>query len=363
MDLFEQIHLSDQHLFWRALSGSRAYGLDSPTSDTDIKGVFVLPKRLYYGWSEIKQLANPSNDVVYYELDRFFELLAKNNPNILELLSTATEHVFFKHELAHQVYPEMFLSKLCQHTFANYAISQIKKAQGLNKKIANPIDKARKNVLDFCYIAHKSNSIPLKNWLVDHTLQQHHCGLFPIAHMQELYALFHQSQLDHITVPGIYSDETANHVSVLPVSTGQIRELEPLALVSFNKHGYSNYCREYKSYWQWVAERNPVRYKNTAAHGKAYNAKNMMHTFRLLHMAQEIAREHTIKVKRLDREFLLRIKSGAFLYDDLVKRAYALIDQIEIDFAKSDLPDVPDMQKIEQQLVEIRDKYYKKTHQ
>ena len=26
------------------ISGSRAYGLDLPTSDTDLKGVFILPK-------------------------------------------------------------------------------------------------------------------------------------------------------------------------------------------------------------------------------------------------------------------------------------------------------------------------------
>ena len=29
------------------ISGSRAYGLDTPTSDTDIKGVFLLPKEQY----------------------------------------------------------------------------------------------------------------------------------------------------------------------------------------------------------------------------------------------------------------------------------------------------------------------------
>lgn len=32
-----------------AISGSRSYGLDWPGSDTDIKGVFVLPQADYYG--------------------------------------------------------------------------------------------------------------------------------------------------------------------------------------------------------------------------------------------------------------------------------------------------------------------------
>lgn len=35
------------------ISGSKAYGLDTPTSDTDIKGVFILPKEDYYGLNYI----------------------------------------------------------------------------------------------------------------------------------------------------------------------------------------------------------------------------------------------------------------------------------------------------------------------
>jgi len=47
------------------LSGSKAYGLDTPTSDTDIKGVFILPKSEFYGLSYISQVNNESNDIVY----------------------------------------------------------------------------------------------------------------------------------------------------------------------------------------------------------------------------------------------------------------------------------------------------------
>lgn len=31
-------------IIYECISGSKAYGLDVPTSDTDIKGVFLLPK-------------------------------------------------------------------------------------------------------------------------------------------------------------------------------------------------------------------------------------------------------------------------------------------------------------------------------
>ena len=36
-------------LLFECISGSKAYGLDTPESDTDIKGVFVLPKKRFYG--------------------------------------------------------------------------------------------------------------------------------------------------------------------------------------------------------------------------------------------------------------------------------------------------------------------------
>ena len=45
--------LADLHaenlILFEAISGSHAYGLATPQSDTDIKGVFYLPRRLYYG--------------------------------------------------------------------------------------------------------------------------------------------------------------------------------------------------------------------------------------------------------------------------------------------------------------------------
>jgi predicted nucleotidyltransferase len=49
------------------ISGSKTYGLDTPSSDTDIKGVFLLPKKDFYGLEYIPQVSNSTNDIVYYE--------------------------------------------------------------------------------------------------------------------------------------------------------------------------------------------------------------------------------------------------------------------------------------------------------
>lgn len=64
-------------ILFECISGSRAYGLDTLTSDTDIKGVFYLPKEQFYSLHSdyIPQVSNETNDIVYYELGRFVELL------------------------------------------------------------------------------------------------------------------------------------------------------------------------------------------------------------------------------------------------------------------------------------------------
>ena len=118
-------------ILFECVSGSRAYGLATENSDTDIRGVFYLPKDLFYGLEYIPQVSNETNDIVYYELGRFIELLSKNNPNILEMLATPEKHILVKHQLMKEIKMEDFLSKLIKDTFVGYAFSQIKKADNL----------------------------------------------------------------------------------------------------------------------------------------------------------------------------------------------------------------------------------------
>ena len=353
---FEQIHNNQQLLLLQCISGSKAYGLDTPQSDTDMKGVFALNKKDYYGLQSIEQVANPTNDIVYYELKRFIELLVRNNPNLLELLSTPADKVLYKHPVMDWIRPEMFLSKLCLQTFAGYAQSQIKKAKGLKKKIFNPIDEKRKNVLDFCYIIEGYSTIPLQVWLKKNHYAQEDCGLINIPHSRYIYAVFHQSQTNKKLL-GMYSGDNANDIKLSSIP----EKLQPKAMMSFNKEGYSAYCKEYSQYWDWVGKRNNMRYQNTLEHGKNYDAKNMMHTFRLLNMAEEIAVEKRIHVFRKDRDFLFKIKNGEFLYDQLVAMANEKMAEIESLFAKSDLPEVPDENQINALLVKIRETIYEKA--
>lgn len=349
MTLLSKLENDSSHLLLKCISGGQGYGLALPHSDTDIKGVFIQPKKEYYGLTYIDQINNETNDIMYYEIKKFVELLLRNNPNILELLSTPDDCVLHRHPVMNLLKPEMFLSRLCNQTFGQYAYAQIKKARGLNKKILNPLDRKRKTILDFCYIVKGQGSVPATEWLTNHGYAQEDCGLVRIDHMRDMYALFHQSQSDR-KFSGIFSGDDADEVSLSSVPEG----LQPKCILYFNKDGYSVYCKEYRQYWEWVEQRNEERYKNTVSHGKNYDAKNMMHVFRLLNMAEEIARYKKVNVRRPEREYLLKIRAGEFSYEDLLKQAEEKIGVVGDLFMKSDLPEQPDYEAANALLVQIR---------
>lgn len=331
------------------ISGSKAYGLDTPDSDTD-RGVFFLPLDTFLGFGGAGQVSNDTNDEAYTELGRFFELLAKSNPTMIELLNTPADCVLYKHPDFDEIKTEWYLSRKCKDTFAGYAMAQIQKARGLNKKILHPEEFAPKSVLDFCYIATGQGAVPVQEYLAKRGLSQQDCGLAKIPHMNDLYALY-QGQ----GYKGIVQKEQANDVSLSPIEKGK----EPIAFLSFNQSAYSIYCRKYKEYRDWVANRNDARYQRTLQHNQNYDAKNMMHTFRLLAMAKEIATEGRVRVRRPDRDELLRIKEGIYTYEELISKAEEKIAGLDELYQKADLPENPNLEALEAALVNLRKKIYR----
>ena len=344
------------HIIFECISGSRAYGLDMPNSDTDIRGVFILPVDDFFSLEYIGQVNNESNDIVYYELRKFIDLCASNNPNILEMLNVPERCVLYEHPLFKTISMNVFLSKQCEFSFANYAYSQKKKARGLEKKIVNPMEKERKSILDFCFILDDGKSVEFKKFLSTQKLDQTNCGLSRIPHMRDCYNLYVSNEW---SFSGIARNELSNDVNLSNIPKGEM----PIAMLFFNKDGYSAYCKKYREYWDWAEKRNEARYSNTIVHGKNYDSKNMMHTFRLLHMAKEIAVEGRIIVERSDREYLLEIKEGKYGYEELVEKAELLKAELVELYRHSSLPDFPDTDLINMLLIQIRKEFYLELEQ
>jgi len=351
-------------ILFHSISGSRSFGLATENSDTDIRGVYYLPKEDFFGLNYIPQISNETNDISFYEIGRFVELLQKNNPNILEILASPEDCIQHTNPLMDLLKPEDFLSKLCKDTFAGYAISQIKKAKGLNKKILNPIDKERKSILDFCYILENNSSVPLKKWLREFPssgvisegrggLSKEKCGLVSIDNTKGMFALFYDESGD-LGYKGIIQNEEANQVSVSSVPKGE----QSLAFMFCNLDAYSTYCKDYREYWKWVSERNEDRYNVNQNHGQNYDSKNMMHTIRLLQSCEHIFKTGSLQIRVENRDELLDIKAGNWSYDNVMKKAEQLITSIEYHHLKSTLPEFPDIEKTTRLLVEIRNSLY-----
>lgn len=117
-----------------AVSGSRAFGLATENSDTDIRGVYYLPKEDFFGLNYVPQVSNETNDITYYEIGRLVELLQKNNPNILEVLASPADCILQKHPLMDLLKPEDFLSKLCKDTFAGMPFPRSERRKDLTKR-------------------------------------------------------------------------------------------------------------------------------------------------------------------------------------------------------------------------------------
>src|SRR5580700_3968839 len=102
---FDQLQQQKKFILLDCVSGSHAYNLNLPGSDIDKKGIFILPQKELYGFEFKDQVANQSNDEVYFEIKRFLDLLTKNNPNILELLNTPPKFIISRHILMDLIKP------------------------------------------------------------------------------------------------------------------------------------------------------------------------------------------------------------------------------------------------------------------
>jgi hypothetical protein len=85
-----------------------------------------------------------------------------------------------------------------------------------------------------------------------------------------------------------------------------------------------------------------------------YHSRNLMHTLRLLDTALDIAGEGALRIRRPDREWLLRVRTGEFDYETLVAIAEEKLEAVRVAFGASALPDVPDRKCAIETLLHIR---------
>ena len=123
------------HTILSVVTGSRAYGLATGTSDVDRRGVYAAPAPLFWRFTKPPtHLDGPLPEQFSWELERFCELALGANPTVLECLwSPLTEKVTPIGEELLAV-RSAFLSRRAHRTFLRYSEAQFRKLEnGLRK--------------------------------------------------------------------------------------------------------------------------------------------------------------------------------------------------------------------------------------
>ena len=344
--------------------------------------------------SYAEQVSDEKNDETYYEFGRWIELLLKSNPTALESLFIDKKfiigdvHPVVQHIIDNR---EKFLSKDAFNPLVGYAIAQIGKATGYNKKCNIPEDFQRKDILDFCYTFKNQGSQPIKDWLSENGLNQKYCGLVNIPNMNGVYGVyydfasyFHFENIDwhdsFTKYNNFFNDEyvvktlnriknkeffhysgivhpdeieKSNAVRLSSIPKGEM----PICFMAYNKDGYASHCREYKEWDEWKKKRNQIRFSDNK--GYNFDAKNMCETVRLIHTGIELARDGVFNVERTwDRDFLLSIKNHQVNYEEIIKYVKEKKEEFDELLKKSTLPEHLDYDVINNLLIESRKKLY-----
>lgn len=350
--------LKNQNLIiLEAIMGSHAYGTSLSTSDIDKRGIFIQPIKDIIKYGYVEQVSDEKNDIIFYELKRFLDLLKSNNPNILELLNVPKECViqssFEYKKISNQ--KKKFITKKCKNSFGGYAVQQIRKARGLNKKMNwDEKEMIRKSVLDFCYILLNGKSISFKTWLqkTRDLFKQEDFALVKINHAKDIYGMYYMGNSYNEKKGIIKNEKTSNDVQVVSIPKNQFF----ISNFVYNQDGYSSHCKMYKEYQIWLNNRNEDRFKMNKSHGKNYDSKNMSHCIRLLNMGIEIAKTGKIHVRRTKKEIdiLMKIRRGEIEYNELLNTAENKIKEMNDAFENSNLPEDIDSNLIPNLLEEIR---------
>lgn len=349
-------------ILFDCIAGSRAYGTSVSSSDEDIRGVFAVPATAYLDLQPPRdQLSDERGNVVYYSIRRVIELLTEANPNILELL-------FIPDDCVRRTSAEMqmlvgrralFISKHCADTHAGYAMSQIKKAKGQNKWVNNPKPENPPNREDFCFVIPsqtESNGpparpIPLNT--IGWSLAEYHAAR--LEHSRDTYRLYYYGQ----QARGVFRGDVIACESI----PEQDESSRFAGLLLYNEQGWKQALADHRNYWAWRRERNDARWQQQERGELDFDAKNMMHTVRLLLSGRSLM-ESGRPIVRFHGDqlaLLISIRDGKLSFDEIMSIAQDILADCERLKATADLPDTCDVSQATMLLKEITDHWEKRT--
>ena len=298
----------DKNKILECVAGSHAYGFSTPTSDLDVRGITVPPIDFVLGLHSFDQREYSETDKVIYGLKKFMQLAMDCNPNIIELLYTPKKHTIFIDEWGEMLvaHAHLFLSKKAKFTFSGYAIAQLKRIKRHKRWLDNPV--AQPNPIDFQFVRYM-------------TLRERDGKFMPTKVNEQLYNEFDGAKWKE---EGIMSE-------------------------------YETALREYKSYQQWLENRNATRHDLESKFN--YDTKHASHLVRLLRMGKEILEEGKVYVDRTevgDAQDFRDIRNGSMTYEEILAYAESMDKELnELYEVKNELQHTINKDKINRLYLDI----------
>jgi predicted nucleotidyltransferase len=346
-------------ILYQCIAGSLAYGTAHAKSDEDIRGIFILPRHHYLSITEpLSMVSDARGDVVYYSLHRFIQLASHANPNIIELLFMPDDCIQLMTPTMEAILKvrHLFITKQAYESHVGYALAQIKKARGQNKWINNPQPRTLPKREDYCWIVlrenNQDNHYPFRPVCLQTTaINLSECHVASLEHCPNVYRLY----LIGEKAKGVFRNGIITCESIAKEDEND----QCIGLLIFNKSSYECSLKDYHNYWEWRKNRNERRWLIQETGYLDYDAKNMMHMFRLLLSGENILREGSpiVRFEGENLEFLRDILQGKFQYNELIALANEKIDDLSKLNQNCSLPEHSDLEKLNRLLYQLTESW------
>jgi len=345
----------DARTIYLARHGSHAYGLATPTSDLDLKGVCIESREYHLGFLhkfEQDERKEPEDRVVY-SLRKFVRLLSECNPNVIEVMFVQDSDVLVCDPFGALLREarDLFITRMARFTFAGYAKSQLGRIERHRRWLLKgaPVRPTRTEMGLPERTVIPANQLAAAQAAIEKKLAQWNLrdmtGLSPA--MRIVLTSFMTETLAEMTTASDSAWRAAGRTIGYDENFLGLLELE---------RRYKSRMDECDAHRDWERKRNPTRAELERRFG--YDTKHGSHLLRLMRMCREILQGKGVIVRRPDAEELLAIKlHGSMPYDVLVAEAKALDAECGALYEASTLPDEPDMERLDALVVDLTGRY------
>lgn len=303
--------LSRHDVIYAGFHGSYLYGLNTPTSDIDVKAIYLPSKTELLKGNAVKTY-NKKNDGLNIEIEikslsSFLKSAESCDANCVDLLHSPEGMSY----ITSNIWKEM-----CEHKDGMYA----------------------------------KNMKGLIGYIKTHT----HKYSNKIQRLEEMTGL--------LDICGKHYQETLKVEDIVPKVSQEFKYIKPIALVQDYEQQYLEVCGKKYLYSNSLdslvkaVEQEVTRYGSRSNDGlsRGQDSKSLSHALRVLSQVEELVDTRDIKFPLREKEYLLSVKKGEVELENILSDIDKRFDRVMEKIENSDLRDNVDLT----QMYKVLEDYY-----